>query len=189
MSSIRQLLRMYAQGIGKKQISNLTGLSRNTIKKYLRKFNTFKITYADVETMSDHELDLLFTPPAEPPINHRYEQLQKLLHELEKQLKRKGITRQHLWEAYRKQHPDGYGRSRFNQYMQQFIDSSQPVMHLEHKAGDKLFIDFAGDKLSVVDDQTGEIQQVEVFVAVLGCSQLTYVEAVSSQRKEDLIKA
>jgi transposase len=189
MSSIRQLLRMYAQGNGKKQISNLTGLSRNTIKKYLRRFVSLKLTYQQVEAMSDHELDCLFTPPAPPPANHRYEQLQQLLPDFEKQLKRKGITRLKLWEAYRKQYPDGYGRSRFNQHIQHFIEHTQPVMHLEHKAGDKLFIDFAGDKLTIVDEQTGELLGVEVFVAVLGCSQLTYVEAVSSQRKEDLIKA
>ncbi|KAA6305357.1 hypothetical protein EZS27_042991, partial [termite gut metagenome] len=62
-------------------------------------------------------------------------------------------------------------------------------MHLEHKAGDKLYIDFAGDKQSIVDVETGEIQQVEIFVGILPCSQLTYVEALRSQKKEDLIKA
>jgi transposase len=65
----------------------------------------------------------------------------------------------------------------------------QPVMHLEHKAGDKLYVDFAGEKLSILDGDSGEIREVEVFVAVLGCSQLTYVEAVYSQKKEDLIRA
>jgi transposase len=58
---------------------------------------------------------------------------------------------------------------------------------MEHKAGDKLFIDFAGDKLTIIDQQTGEIKNVEVFVAILGASQLTYVEAVFTQQKEDLI--
>jgi len=62
-------------------------------------------------------------------------------------------------------------------------------MHLEHKAGDKLFIDFAGKKLSIVNKDSGEILPVEVFVAILPCSQLTYVEAVATQKKEDLITA
>jgi transposase len=62
-------------------------------------------------------------------------------------------------------------------------------MRIEHKAGDKMYVDFAGDKLSIVDKQTGEIQQVEVFVAILGASQLTYVEAVMTQQKEDFIAA
>jgi transposase len=62
-------------------------------------------------------------------------------------------------------------------------------MHLEHKAGDKLFVDYTGKKLSIVDRQTGEIRQVEVFVGILGASQLTYVEATESQNKEDFIGA
>jgi transposase len=60
---------------------------------------------------------------------------------------------------------------------------------MEHKAGDKMYVDFAGDKLNLVDQQTGEIQPVEVFVAILGASQLTYVEAVMTQQKEDFIAA
>lgn len=62
-------------------------------------------------------------------------------------------------------------------------------MHIEHKVGDKLYIDFAGDKLKIIDKETGEEKAVEVFVAILGASQLTYVEAVYTQAKEDLIAA
>ena len=189
MSRIRQLLRLYAQGRGKKQISTLTGLSRNTVKKYLQKFVALKLTYADVDAMNDYQLDLLFTPQLPVPRDERYEQLQNLLPDLEKQLKRRGVTRLSLWEAYRQQYPNGYGRSRFNQYIQDYTGRSQPTMHLEHKAGDKLFIDFAGEKLSLTDQHSGEVKEVEVFVAILGCSQLTYVEAVFSQKKEDLIRA
>lgn len=64
-----------------------------------------------------------------------------------------------------------------------------PVMHMEHKAGDKLYVNFAGEKISFTDKQSGEIAEVEVFVAILGCSQLTYVEAVLTQQKEDFIAA
>jgi transposase len=62
-------------------------------------------------------------------------------------------------------------------------------MQMEHKAGDKLYVDFAGDKLSIIDEQTGEVHPVEVFVTILGTSQLTYVEAVMTQQKEDFIAA
>lgn len=189
MSRIRQLLRLYAQGRGKKPISTLTGLSRNTVKKYLQKFVALKLTYADIEALNDHQLDLLFTPQLPVAKDERYEQLQALLPDIEKQLKRKGITRLGLWEAYRQQHANGYRRSRFNQYIQDYTGRSQPAMHLEHKAGDKLFIDFAREKLSLTDKDSGELLAVEVFVAILGCSQLTYVEAVWSQKQEDLIRA
>jgi transposase len=66
---------------------------------------------------------------------------------------------------------------------------TNPVMHMEHKVGDKMYVDFAGDKLCIVDKQTGEIQDVEVFVAILGASQYTYVEAVMTQQKEDFVAA
>jgi hypothetical protein len=64
-----------------------------------------------------------------------------------------------------------------------------PTMHMDHKVGDKLYVDFAGEKMSYTDKETGEIIPVEVFVAILGASQLTYVEAVMSQQKEDFIAA
>jgi len=60
---------------------------------------------------------------------------------------------------------------------------------MDHKAVDKMYIDFAGEKLSITDKETGEIQPVEVFIAILGCSQLTYVEAVATQRRQDFIGA
>lgn len=189
MSSIRLLLRLYAQGKGKKQISALTGIARNTVKKYLHRFSALKLTYADIDALSDQQLDQLLTPPAPPVKDERYEQLQQLLPQIEKGLKRKGMTRLGLWQAYRGEQPDGYGYSRFNEHLRIYMGRSHPVMHLEHKAGEKLFIDFTGEKLSLTDPHTGEIKEVEVFVAILGCSQLTYVEAVYSQKKEDLIGA
>jgi DNA-binding transcriptional regulator LsrR (DeoR family) len=88
MSRIRQLLRLYTQGKGKKQISNLTGIARNTVKKYLQLFSTLKLTYADIDALTDQELDQLFTPSPSPLKDERYEQLQKLLPDIEKQLKR-----------------------------------------------------------------------------------------------------
>src|SRR5271166_2013194 len=82
-------------------------------------------------------------------------------------------------------HPDGYRYVRFCVLYNQWQRKVNPVMHMVHKAGDKLFIDFAGKKLEIVDEHTGEIQEVEVFVATLGASQLTYVEACMSQKRED----
>ncbi len=77
--------------------------------------------------------------------------------------------------------------SQFKHHYQQWLKRSKPVMHIEHIAGDKMFIDFAGEKLHIVNKETGEITDVEVFISVLGASQLTYVEATLSQCKEDLI--
>lgn len=106
---------------------------------------------------------------------------------MEKELKKRGVTRQILWEQYLSIHPDGFKRSQFNYHYQQWLKRSKPVMHIEHIAGDKMYIDFAGEKLHLVNKDTGEISDVEVFISVLGASQLTYVEGILSQKKEDFI--
>lgn len=190
MQKIRQVLRCYAQGKGTKAMSSMLSISRNTIKKYLQKFQTLDLSYEEALELSDSELAELFhEKPSNVPIPQRQADLEKLLPSYCKRLKRKGVTREMLHKEYLELHPDGYGRSRFNGYIQRYEQQSRPIMHLEHKAGDKVFIDFAGTKQSIVDASTGEIIEVEVFVAILPCSQLTYVEAVPSQKKEDLIAA
>jgi len=107
----------------------------------------------------------------------------------EKELKRTGITRWILWGEYKHQHTDGFSYSRFCDHFKQYKTSRSATMHLEHEPGDKFFIDFTGKKLSVIDPSSGELTEVEVYVAILGHSQFTYVQAVSSQRKEDFIAA
>ncbi len=189
MSRIRQILRLFTQGKSKKQISELTSSSRNTVKKYIAKFIQERLTFDVIDGMSDHDLEQLFGYVEPPPKDERFEQLQQLLPEMEKQMKRKGMTITLLWEQYKALYPNGYAITQFYKYYRNFAHRAQPVMHLEHKAGDKVYIDFAGEKLSITDHDSGEVLEVEVFVAILGCSQLTYVEAVYSQKKEDLVKA
>ena len=108
MTRIRQILRLYTQGKSKKQISQLTSSSRNTVKKYIHKFILEHLTYDAINEMSDHDLDLLFgyTEPAVK--DERFEQLQSLLPDMEKQMKRKGMTITLLWEQYRSIYPQGY---------------------------------------------------------------------------------
>jgi transposase len=189
MIKVRQILRLYEQGHSKVQISVLTGVARNTLKRYLRKFMAGQYTFEQVSSLNDHELEMLFGSDDEPKADPRFEVLQKLLPEINKQLKRKGMTLLKLWEQYREQYPDGYKITQFCYYHSQYNKGTNPVMHQEHKAGDKMYIDFAGEKLKIVDPETGELRSVEVFAAILGSSQLTYVEAVHSQKKEDLIVA
>ena len=189
MSKIRQLLRLDVQGYSKTRMAQQTAISRNTLKKYLSAFKDSNLSYDEINHLSDKALEDLFVKPQEKPLSAKLEMLFSLFPSMDKELKRKGVTQLLLWEEYKKKNPQGIGRSQFNYYFAQWKSQVNPVMHLEHKAGDKVFIDFAGDKLSIVDKLTGEIRKVEVFVAILGASQLTYVEAVPSQSKEDLVAA
>ena len=189
MSRIRQIIRFYTQGKSKKEISKLTSSSRNTIKKYVHKFIREHLTYEQITHMTDHQLELLFGQVEFAPKDKRFDELQALLPQIEKRLKQKGMTLQLSWQQYKKDYPAGYNTTQFYKYYREYVRRTQPSMHIEHKAGDKLYIDFAGDKLFITDNETGEVREVEVFVAILGCSQLTYVQAVHSQQKQDFIKA
>lgn len=189
MSKIRQIIRLHTQGTGKLRIAILTGVARNSIKKYINKFIKSGLTFSDLHDLSDKELDELFVKSEQEQLSPRLKVLFELFPKMDKELKRKGVTRQLLWEEYIIKHPDGLKISQFNHYYSQWKAQVNPTMRMEHKAGDKMFVDFAGEKLNIVDQQTGEVKQVEVFVAILGASQLTYVEAVMSQQKEDFIGA
>lgn len=189
MTKIRQILRLYAQGESKRKISELTSIARNTLKKYITQFIQERLTIEAVNAMNDHELESLFTSNIEPQKDKRFEDLQLLLPHYEKEMKRRGVTMTLVWKQYRQLHPDGYEITQFYLYLRQYCKRFKPVMHMEHKAGDKMYIDFAGEKLSITDQESGEVISVEVFAAILGCSQLMYAEAVASQRKEDLIRA
>jgi transposase len=187
MSKLRQMLRLYAQGESKLKISKLTGVSRNTLKKYLKIYARLRLSISYIEQQSDQELDHLFGENLLPEPNERYKTLEPYFPKMEKELKKRGITRHILWERYIVIHPDGYKASQFKYHYQQWLKRSKPVMHIEHIAGDKMYIDYAGEKLHLLNKETGEISEVEVFVSVLGASQLTYVEATLSQCKEDFI--
>ena len=189
MSKIRQILRMYSQGSSKLSIAAQAGVSRNTAKKYFAAFDASGCTFDEINALNDKELDDFFGSSQERSPDKRMLSLQRCFPQIDKELKRTGMNRRILWEAYRKEFPDGFQYTQFCFHYSQWKARVNPVMHLDHKAGDKLYVDFAGEKMSITDKESGEVTAVEVFVAILGASQLTYVEAVMSQQKEDFIAA
>ena len=190
MNKVRHILRLHTQGYKKLQIAEQTGVARNTLKKYISEFIKSGLSYSEINELTDKDLEDLFVKPLERlPVNEKLKTLFEYFPIVDKELKRKGTTRRILWQAYKQINPEGVGRSQFNRYYAAWKAQVNPSMHMEHKVGDKLYVDFAGEKLHIIDKQTGELQAVEVFVAILGASQLTYVEAVMSQQKEDFIGA
>jgi transposase len=189
MSKIRKILRMYSQGRSIMSIAAQSDASRNTVKKYLSSFQGSGFTFEEVDALNDKELEDLFGKSKEQSPSDRMQSLLRCFPHVDKELKRTGVNRHILWLEYLKEFPDGYQYSQFCFYYNQWKARVNPVMHIDHKAGDKLYVDFAGEKLSFTDKDTGEVVSVEVFIAILGASQLTYVEAVMSQKKEDFISA
>ena len=151
MSKIRQMLRLHAQGESKLKISELTCVSRNTLKKYLKVYIRLGLTPEAVESHSDQELDHLFNDNLLAEPSERYKTLERFFPSIEKELKKRGITRRILWERYIASHPDGYSFSQFKSHFFRWQKWSKPVMHIEHSAGDKMYIDYAGEKLQIVD--------------------------------------
>lgn len=187
MSKLRQVLKLHCQGQSKLSISTVTGLSRNTVKKYLNVLAGLGTTWTEINGLSDKALDELFCKEPEVVVDKRLEELHEYFKSSENRLKRRGVTLLNLFNEFHQLHQEGYRQTAFYHHYNLWARRATPSMHMVHKSGDKMFVDFTGEKLEVVDPQSGEIKKMEVFVAILGGSQYTYVEAVESQRVEDFI--
>lgn len=187
MNKLRTVIRLYVEGKGKKFIASYLDLSKNTVKKYLGLFEQTKLTHEQVKALSDKQLHKLFQMPSEKQVPLRLEQLRAFFPRVQKELKRPGVTRTLLWEEYIARYPNGYGMTQFCRYYGLWRGTTKPSMRIEHKAGDKLYVDYTGKKLQIIDQSSGECINTEVFVSILGASQLIYVEATYTQRKEDFV--
>jgi hypothetical protein len=185
MSKVRNIIRLYTEGVSKQSIGERTGLPRNSVKKYIRLFLASGKSIEEVEQMSDTELEQMFldmVPRYHIEDDPRYQSLEAFFPTMEKALKNRENTKEKLWQQYIVLYPDGYRYSQFKHYFLLWKKARNPVMHIEHKAGEKMYVDYAGEKLQVLDPELLDIVEVEVFVAILGASQLTYVEASYSQQ-------
>jgi transposase len=189
MDKVREILRCYEQnGMRQRAIARALNVARPVVKHYLDRLSSAGIDYAAIRAMTDDALvEVVEGNDRSSP--ERYQVMCQKFAYFAKELKRTGVTLLRLWQEYRDEHPDGYGYSQFCYHFQMWRSTCELTMHLDHKAGDKVFVDFTGDKLSIIDRQTGESREAEVFVAVLAASQLTYVEATATQRKHDWIRA
>ena len=118
-----------------------------------------------------------------------YKYIEERIPEYIKQLKSRGTTRRSLYEEYPRNRPQGYSYCSFCLYPRREREVKVPVGRIEHITGDQMYVDFASDKLYLSDEKTGDKVPVEVFAAILPCSQIAYYEAVPSQKKEYLIQA
>lgn len=189
MSKVRQILKLHAQGIGKRKIALRLGMSKNTVKVYLDIYAKLRTPWQELSRLPDVELDKVFHPPYETNLDARVKELYDYFPEMEKQLRRRGVTVAMLYRKFRDEHPGCFKDTSFYRYYGMWKKRVNPTMHIEHKAGDKVYIDYAGATLPYVDKDTGEVRNAQVFVAVLGWSQYAYVEATPSQAVEEFIHA
>lgn len=188
MSKVRKCIILYHQGQSKNFISNYLQLSRNTVKKYINLYKVLNLEIKTIHKKSNEELEKLFSR-GEPELSPKLQAVYDIFPYMEKELKRTGVTKQIIWEEYIAKHPDGLRSSQFMDRFNIWSKKVNPVMHMNHKSGDKMYIDYAGKTLQVVHKETGEIKDVQFFVAILGASGYTYAEASMSQQKEDFINS
>lgn len=183
---IRQIILQKQQGVSNRQIEKNLQIHRNTVNYYVRHLRASGLNYTELLSLSDGDLEDLF-PQTSQKDSRRYEELTAHFPDFLKQLRQVGCTREALWRDYLQQHPKGYSYTQFNLYLNKWLETTKVSGKLEHKAGEKMMVDYSGKRLSVVNRETGEISEMEVFVAVLPCSGYTYVEASSSQKRSDFI--
>ncbi len=188
MLKIKEVFRLtFESKLSARQVSRALNTSHTVVNRYLKRFKKSGVSYEELMTRSDKEiLSLLFnleTKPSKYPTpdwSTVHEEMQRHKH----------VTLELLHEQYAKDHPDGhYGYTWFCSRYKTYAKKLSPSMRQVHKAGEKVFIDFSGLKMPIVDPLSGEVSYAEIFVAVLGASGYPFVIAVPSQKKADFIAA
>jgi transposase len=186
MHQIRESLRLAAAGLSQPQIARALKLSLGVINKYLQAARAAGLSWPLPDDLSDRQLrELLF------PDKHREVAPEKIAPDfalVHQELKRKGVTRYLLWEEYAAQYQERhYSYTRFTELYRDYCRRLRLSMRQTHRAGEKLFVDYAGPTAEVINPETGQARRAQIFVAVLGASNYTFAEATWTQSLPDWI--
>ena len=187
MRRLREILRLkHACGATDRAIARSVGVARSTIALSLERAAAAGLTWPLPETLTDRVLEAMLFAGAgtRPGCRRRSEPDWAHVH---RELRRPGVTLTLLWEEYRAAEPGGYRYSRWCELYREWESRLSPTMRQAHPAGERLFVDYAGQTVPVIDVRTGEITPAQIFVAVLGASNYTYVEATATQTLPDWI--
>jgi transposase len=186
MRKIREVLRLtFALDLTRRQVAVALGLAPSTVSDYVKRAQVAGVTWPLPEGLDTAALEgRLFRQPEHPPGQHPVPDWNYVRRELT----RTGVTKWLLWEEYREQHPDGYAYSQFCNLYREWSKTVDVVMRQEHRAGEKLFIDYAGATIPIYDPLSGEVMaRAQLFVAALGASSYVYAEATATQGLTDWI--
>jgi transposase len=190
VNKIRDIIR-YGQttDLSERQIARALGISRTVVARTLQTFRASGLQYSAVEQLPDSELQQNLERGNTPQEGARYKEVAAGFPEMVVELKKKGVTLQWLWERYIHEHPQGYQYSQYCLHFHRWRRSEEVSMHIEYMGGEAMLVDWAGDKLQVINGLTGQNWALDQFVAILGASELTYVEARESQEEAQWIRA
>jgi len=184
MRKAKEILRLHFDlGLDKRQIARSLNISHSTVGEYVKRAAAANLSWPPGEKMDDTALtQLLFGK-------------QKQLHRkappdveyMRRELTKKGVTLMLLWEEYLQAYPDGYRYTQFCEYFRRYKRDLDVSLRMSHKAGEKMFVDYAGKSMFVIDPDTAEANEVQIFVAVLGASGYIYAEATPTQELSNFI--
>ena len=185
MRKIKEVLRLkWANNLSDRKIAQSCNISRPAVVQYIERATEAGLSWPLPDTLKDEELERLLFPGIRRPSTDRVSPDWLKTHQ---ELQKKNVTLFLLWQEYREQHPKGYQYSWFCDQYRSWLGQRDLSMRQTHHAGEKLFVDYAGHTLPVIDPRTGEIRSTQIFVAVLGASNYTYAEATWTQALPDWI--
>ena len=180
MRKIREVLRLkFEHRLSERKIASSCNISRSTVSDYLGRFAISGLPWPLPDNLNEADLEQRLFPVDSQRTRHP--QTTPNWSAVHQELRRPGMTLMLLWQEYKTNHPDGYQYSWFSDLYREWRSHLDVTMRQNHIAGDKLFIDYAGQTVPVVNQYTGEVQQAQIFIATLGASSYTYAEATWSQ--------
>jgi len=174
MRKIREVLRLNHSGLSIRAIGRACSIGRETVREYLCRASEAGLGWPLPDELSDEELERQLFPSVVKIYGKRNYPNWALVH---KELRKKGVTRHLLWTEYKEETPDHYRYSRFCDLYREWAKNLNPSMRIPHKAGEKLFVDYAGLTMLYRDPSSGEEKKAYIFVATWGASNYTYAEA------------
>ena len=186
MRKIKEVLRLhYDEGESNREIARRIQISPGSVSHYLSRAKSSGLAWPLPDDWTEDKLYAALFPSANTESIYPLPDFAKI----HKELKRKGVTLLLLWHEYNSQHPDGYSYSRYCELYQAFAGKLKPGMRIRHRAGEKLFVDYSGLTIPWIDKLTGEVNQAQIFVAVLGASNYTFIEASPDQTLQSWVKS
>jgi transposase len=187
MRRIRETLRLHLQaGLSYNEVCGALKISKSVVGKYVLLARVAGVDWELAQTLSDEELEARLFRAAVPRSSHHLAPDFAVIHQ---ELKRAGVTLMLLWEEYATGNPLAYKYTSFCIKYRAFAQGQQRSMRQIHIAGEKLFVDYAGSTVSIIEAATGEITQAQIFVATLGASNYTFACATARQTTADWIGA
>jgi transposase len=181
MRKLKEVLRLHSLGLSQHQIARSCSISQSTVHEYLSAAQAAGVKWPAPEHWDDQQIERTLFPQRPAPTvwrKHAEPDWTQIHQELQRH---KDLTLQLVWQEARESNPDGYGYSRFCDLYRRWLSKLDVVLRQEHRAGEKMFVDYAGATVAIHNPESGEVHPSAVFVAVLGASSYTFAEATTGQ--------